>query len=219
MRNIIPYEKDIEFDTKIAEITSISLEHEETTNDSEINGEFTITGEYKAHQISVNKEEFMYKIPFTIELTDNIDKDSINIDINDFTYDIKDNNILSIKVEITFDYQEKEEIREALVVEDENNQEELEEQLDKEIEEMITKQDDNNESNERDEIIDNNNKIIDSMANENTYVSYHVYVVTEDDTIESICQKFNVSKETLSEYNEYESINIGDKLLIPLEDE
>lgn len=208
MKNIIPFEKDIEFDTKIAEITSISLEHEENINENEINGDFIISGDYKSHQISVNKEDFMYKIPFTIELTDNIDKDSIDIDINDFTYDIKDNN-LSLKIEISFTYQENEEIKDVEVVEEIND--DKEEQLDREIEELIT---DNKE-----EIVDNNTKIINSMSGENTYVTYHAYVVLEEDSIESICQKFNVSKEALHEYNEFESINVGDKLLIPIEDE
>ena len=220
MRNIIPYEKDIEFDTKIAEITSISLEHEERTNGNEINGEFIISGDYKAHQISVNKEEFMYKIPFTIELSDNIDRDSVNIDINDFTYDIKDGNVLSLKIELSFDYNELEEkdvnVIEAAKVdnlpeENESETKSSDEELDREIEEMITKTEDN--------LSESNTKIIESMTSENTYVTYHVYVVNEEDTIEGICQKFNVSKESLHEYNEFESISVGDKLLIPIEDE
>ena len=205
LKNIIPYEKDIEFDTKIAEITSISLEHEERTINDEIEGEFLISGDYKIHPISVNKEKFTYKIPFTIELTDNIDKDSISIDINDFTYDIKDNNILSLKIELSFDYKEKEEIQDIEILEDK------EEELDREINDIISNQE------EREE--DNNTKIINSMTSESTYVTYHVYVVSMEDSIESICQKFNISKDTLHEYNEFESINVGDKLLIPIEDE
>ena len=207
LRNIIPYEKDIEFDTKISEITSISLEHEERVNEEDITGEFIINGDYKIHPISVNKEEFTYKIPFTIELSDNIDKDSINIDINDFTYDIKDNNILSLKIDVSFDYNEIETVNDIEVLEE--VEENREEELDKEIEELITKE----------EVNDQSNNIIDSMTNENTYVTYHSYVVNEEDTLDSICIKFNVSKETLHEYNEFETINIGDKLLIPIEDE
>ena len=205
LRNIIPYEKDIEFDTKIFEITSISLEHDEKVNDEDISGEFIIKGDYKIHPISVNKEEFTYKIPFTIELTDNIDKNSIKIDVSDFTYDIKDNNILSLKIDLSFDYNEIETIHDVEVIEEERKEEEL----DKEIEEMIT----------RDEIQEKSNNLIDTMTSENTYVTYHSYVVNEEDTIDSICIKFNVSKETLHEYNEFETINIGDKLLIPIEDE
>lgn len=215
MRNIIPYEKDIEFDSKISEITSISLEHEEKIGNEEVNGEFIIFGDYKQHQISVNKEDFMYKIPFTIELSDNIDKDSISLDINDFTYDIKDNKILSIKVELSFEYSEKEQIQEAKIEkinEDETNQineEERNEQLNKEIEEIIS------ETSEE----DNKNNVIKSIKSENTYVTYHVYVVTNEDTLDSICQKFSVSLDTLHEYNDFEEIKFGDKLLIPIEDE
>lgn len=215
MRNIIPYEKDIEFDSKISEITSISLEHEEKIGNEEVNGEFIIFGDYKQHQISVNKEDFMYKIPFTIELSDNIDKDSISLDINDFTYDIKDNKILSIKVELSFEYSEKEQIQEAKIEkinEDETkqiNEEERNEQLNKEIEEIIS------ETTEE----DNKNNVIKSIKSENTYVTYHVYVVTNEDTLDSICQKFSVSLDTLHEYNDFEEIKFGDKLLIPIEDE
>ena len=215
MRNIIPYEKDIEFDSKISEITSISLEHEEKIGNEEVNGEFIIFGDYKQHQISVNKEDFMYKIPFTIELSENIDKDSISLDINDFTYDIKDNKILSIKVELSFEYSEKEQIQEAKIEkinEDETkkiNEEERNEQLNKEIEEIIS------ETTEE----DNKNNVIKSIKSENTYVTYHVYVVTNEDTLDSICQKFSVSLDTLHEYNDFEEIKFGDKLLIPIEDE
>ena len=215
MRNIIPYEKDIEFDSKISEITSISLEHEEKIGNEEVNGEFIIFGDYKQHQISVNKEDFMYKIPFTIELSENIDKDSISLNINDFTYDIKDNKILSIKVELSFEYSEKEQIKEAKIEkinEDEIkkiNEEERNEQLNKEIEEIIS------ETTEE----DNKNNVIKSIKSENTYVTYHVYVVTNEDTLDSICQKFSVSLDTLHEYNDFEEIKFGDKLLIPIEDE
>ena len=210
MKTIIPYEKDIKFDTKIAEITSISLEHNEETRGEEISGDFIVSGNYKVHQISVNKEDFSYKIPFTIELTDNIDKDSIKIDINDFTYDIKDNNILVVKIELSFDYEEivKEEI-------DDIEERTTEEKLDEEIANLISEDD-----NEEEQVVQKEevNEIIDSN-NENTYVLYHVYIVNENDTLDSICQKYNTTKEIIHEYNDFDEIKIGDKLLIPMEDE
>ena len=210
MKTIIPYEKDIKFDTKIAEITSISLEHNEETRGEEISGDVIVSGNYKVHQISVNKEDFSYKIPFTIELTDNIDKDSIKIDINDFTYDIKDNNILVVKIELSFDYEEivKEEI-------DDIEERTTEEKLDEEIANLISEDD-----NEEEQVVQKEevNEIIDSN-NENTYVLYHVYIVNENDTLDSICQKYSVSKECLHTFNNFEELKVGDKLLIPLEDE
>ena len=217
MRNIIPYEKDIEFDTKIAEITSISLEHDEKLSDDNITGEFIVSGDYRAHQISVNKEKFMYKIPFTIELLDNIDKDSVTLDINDFTYDIKDNKILSVKIELSFDYKEIErkndsEIIEEVITSEIKPEKVNEDELDREIDNII------NDAN-GDNITEKSTKLIDNMTSENTYVTYHIYVVNNDDTLENICQKFSISKESLHEYNEFEEIKVGDKLLIPIEDE
>ena len=54
----------------------------------------------------------------------------------------------------------------------------------------------------------------------NTYVTYHIHVVGENDTIDSIINNYKISKEILSEYNDLSSLNIGDKILIPeLQDE
>lgn len=213
MKNIIPYEKDIEFDNKIAEITSISLEHDERKENDEIVGDFIISGDYKIHQISVNKEKFMYKIPFTIELTDNIDKDSVELDINDFTYDIKDNKILTVKIELAFNYKEIEDAKIETLDEEEiiNNEERSEEELNEEIDSIINETEIENDN--KTTIINNSNKSV------NTYITYHVYVINKDDTIDTICKKFNVTKELLSEYNIIEEIKAGDKLLIPIEED
>ena len=213
MKSIIPYEKDVVFDTKIAEITSISLEHEEEIKNQELEGSFIVSGDYKVHNISVNKSDFSYKIPYTIELNDNIDKDSVLIDINDFTYDIKDGNTLVVKIELTLNYEEiKQEEKEEVEILDDNEENEARQEESVEVEEVS----ENQEVEEQE-----TNTIIEKTLNnsENTYVTYHVYVVAQEDTLETICQKFNVSKETLHTFNEFEEIKMGDKLLIPLEDE
>ena len=49
MKMSIPYEKEIVFNTKIAEITSISLEYEANVLDDDIEGEFIVSGDYKIH--------------------------------------------------------------------------------------------------------------------------------------------------------------------------
>lgn len=223
LKNIIPYEREIEFPSKIAEITSISLEHEEKISNQELVGDFILSGDYKVHNISVNKEEFSYRLPFNIELSDRVDKDSVNLDISDFTYDIKDDNTLTVKIELEFDYQEREkeeEIKEAEVDEitEEERIEPTEEELDEEINKLINIDRDNDEEKE----VEKPSKVVLNTSNieENTYVTYHVYIVEKDDTIESICQKYKVSQEILHEYNEFETISLGDKLLIPIyEDE
>lgn len=54
----------------------------------------------------------------------------------------------------------------------------------------------------------------------NTYVTYHIHVVGENDTIDSITNNYKISKEILGEYNDLSNLNIGDKILIPeLQDE
>ena len=58
MNCIIPFTKDIKFKTNIAEILSISLEHDFTANPEEVLGNFIISGDYKTHEVSVNKEHF-----------------------------------------------------------------------------------------------------------------------------------------------------------------
>ena len=206
MKEIIPYEKDIKFDTKISEITSISIEHEEDLRSEDIEGLFIVSGDYKVHQVSINKEEIKYKIKFNIELSDTIDKESIKLEINEFTYDIKNDDTLNIKIELEFNYNLKEEKQ--------TEEKQTEEELDREIEQLITTQETKEETKE--ETIEE--KIIENKK-EDTYVTYHIYIVTKEDTIDSICLKYNTDLNTLKEYNEFSELNPGDKLLIPIKDE
>ena len=236
MKTIISYEHDIKFDTKIAEITSISLEREDKLLDNEINGDFIISGDYKVHSISVNKEQFKYRLPFSIELADNIIRDSINYDVSDFTYDIKDNNILTVKIEMTLNAEEVE--PEPVEVVDEiqadslprglkESSNEMSPEFDAELSSMI-----NNQKKETSMPItnseitnsENSNNITDSSKDiimnnvtntANTYITYNVYIVKDNDTIDSICNTYNVSKELIQEYNDVHDLKTGDKLLIP----
>ena len=48
-----------------------------------------------------------------------------------------------------------------------------------------------------------------------TYKTYKVYIVREGDNLESIIQKYSVSKEILEKYNDVNEINIGDKIIVP----
>ena len=77
MNTKIPFTKDITFEKKVSEITSISLEHEIKVEDSVLKGNFIISGDYKSHEVSVNKEPFSYMLPFEIELSHDIDTETI----------------------------------------------------------------------------------------------------------------------------------------------
>ena len=119
MNLIIPFTKDIKFNSSIAEITSISLEHDYTVNDGEILGNFIVSGDYKSHELSVNKEHFEYVLPFSVELTTRIDRNSVDFSIEDFTYEIKNNDTLEVRIEYSVNaLEEKKETKEEVVEEE-----------------------------------------------------------------------------------------------------
>ena len=53
---------------------------------------------------------------------------------------------------------------------------------------------------------------------EEKYVTYRVYRVSEGDTLDKILEKYNTTKEELAKYNNISEINVGDKLIIPAND-
>lgn len=216
MRKIIPFRKEILFKTKIKEVTSISLEHDYKVDDNLISGEFVVSGDYKITSSSINREEFNYTIPFEIDLDNKYDIGSISLDIENFYYEVMDEEVLKVSIDVLVEGEYKTE----LVEETERKIEELPE---------VMEFDDNERDND-DEIIDidveneniNDNKNINLFNNvnmEDTYATYHVYIVKENDTIDDILNKYNVSREELENYNDISSIKYKDKLIIPSKNE
>jgi len=72
----------------------------------------------------------------------------------------------------------------------------------------------NNKSN-NENINNNDNSNISIPNGEDNYVTYRVYKVEESDTIDTILAKYNITKESLEDYNNIENIKSGDKLIIP----
>ncbi len=103
MKNIIPFKKDIVFKTKISEITSISLENTLNIDDDIIKGDFIISGDYKISDNSTTVEPFDITIPFEISIDDRYDCKRALVDIDDFYYEIVDNNVLSISIDVLLD--------------------------------------------------------------------------------------------------------------------
>ena len=246
MRESIPYEKEIVFNTKIAEITSISLEYEANVLDEDIEGDFIVSGDYKIHELSVNKEPFKYRIPFSVSLTDDIIRDSIKYDINNFTYEIVDDDTLKVNIEFGIDYElvkekvQKEEVKETRedviqgeVTKDDKASLELNNLLD-DIELNNTSRDSKalDYTTLKDSKIDNS-KVLDTTDNTskevvlnnvsesfNTYVTYHIHVLSDGEDIDTIINKYKVSKEVIDEYNQGLEWVMGEKVIIPeLQDE
>ena len=224
MKSVIPFTKDILFKSKIADITSISLEHEINIDDGEVKGNFIVSGEYKTHSVSINKEKFEYKLPFNVEITEDIDLDTLNFEIVDFYYDVVDNDVLRVNIEFEVSAKSKvkeeiKEIEEERIIEFEEPSREiketaLEENILENVDATISKKEDMDE--EKIEV--QKKTIINSISDcEDEYTTYNVHIVRQMETIESISQNYNVPVEIIKEYNNIDSINIGDKIIIPKE--
>lgn len=236
MKQIIPFTKDITFKTKIGELTSISLDNDLTLKGEDIiSGNFYIKGSYKMIRTSELEEPYSYKIPCEIAISDDYDTYNATIDIDDFNYEIINEEILRVKISVEIDNLEQKEIiikEEDLVLERNeekitiitNEKEELEEEIkrcidEEELEEFknftnITIEQKQETKEEPITLMKEINNDSITMAEEK-YLTYSVYVVREEDTIESILDKYQISKYELEEYNDMMNIKKGTKLIIP----
>lgn len=232
MKKIIPFKKDIIFKSNLSEITSISLEHSlHISNDNLITGDFIVSGTYRMTDSSVNTDVFSYNLPFDINMDEHYVLDNVEIDIDDFYYEIKDNNVLVVNIEVLIDkledkpLLEKEFISEEVLNNEEVNMQELFEDQEYIEPELVRNGEPINEI--QSEIDDSRDIIEQEMPKEikslfdnidessETYATYHVYIVRETDTVETILQKYSVTKEDIEMYNDLKEIKVGDKIIIP----
>lgn len=269
VKKIIPFRKDLEFNTPLYEVTSISLEHHLTKKtDTLISGNFIISGDYKQTESSENKDPFNFTLPFDIALATKIDLDDMLLDVDDFYYETG-KNTLKVNIDLLLDATEigepekKKEDRENINgkdvesidsntyndnddsrVPDEFNDvnykkpqlENLPNSLDNSGVSLDDIQNDNfMDSINNDNVSDNgtsnivnsnininenqnineNNNLFASFETADTYTAYRVYLIKEDDTIDTILKKYNVTKDDLSAYNDLSDIKYGDKIIIP----
>lgn len=227
MKKIIPFEKELLFKTKVCEITSISLEHKiNKIEDDLISGLFHISGDYKMTEGSINREKFSYDVNFDIALDSRYDTKNMVIDIDDFTYQIVNDEILKVNIDMFIDGDiiKEEEIFE---IKKEDNKEEIlvsNEDIDLSETNLVDLRNKNDNEKSNDDIkvpeIKTNEKqvdinIFDNVDNNETYATYYVYIVKEEDNIEKVMEKYSVSREMLNAYNNIEDIKIGDKIIIP----
>lgn len=231
MRKIVPFKKEIIFKTNLSEITSIALEHTlQASEGNIISGEFIISGDYKMVETSVNVESFSFNIPFEVSIDDKYNIDNIVVDIYDFYYEIINNNVLSINIEVIIDGLEEKPITVEETIEAIDINEEIIEETDKEVELVEEKLEENNFNEEKlktddregEDNMDNNrhddvtSSLFDKFdSSTETYTTYKVYVVREGDTLDLLIKNYGVTKEELSVYNNVEILNVGDKLIIP----
>lgn len=110
MKQTIPFRKDITFKTKIGELTAISLDNDLTLKGEDlIVGNFYISGNYKMLETSMQEEEYSYKIPCEIAISDEYDTYDATIDIDDFYYEIINEEILRVNIILVINNLERKE--------------------------------------------------------------------------------------------------------------
>lgn len=230
MRQTIPFVKDISFNSKIAEITSISLEHNlKMENNDSVVGTFTISGKYKVNKISINEEEFKKDINFDITLDDKYDSSKVIIDIDDFYYEIVNEEYLRVHIDVLIDNLlyikkeakpfiqeiEKKDLAELKAEERISNVNDLKGISLEEEKENAIKQD--NDTIKKD---DKESSITTNFLNEKEqYITYKVHIIRENETVDTIIEKYNVSKEELEKYNSLDNVGLGTKIIVPISSE
>ena len=308
MKKIIPFTKTIKFKTMIAEITDIETKHNlEVKEGNTIEGDILLDGKYKMHEASQIEEEFHYNLPFTIEVDNKYDISNCTITIDDFYFEIINEEDLKINIEleignveekplpkedisldeedirktvekIPIEIEEKKEKIEIEPLEKEESIDELEitdvsdtisgedgfpalpdkSDLEQEIEAKLTQEISKNKeiydqevktyqqtstytssaatttSTQQEEEINLStvtkkdrpkeeskmSSIFNAIASSvETFVTYHVYIVRENDTVDSIIEKYKTTRDDLVAYNDLENIKIGSKVIIPCQHE
>ncbi len=203
MKKIVPFKKDINLETNIAGINSISLEHNlNKKEDNIITGDFIVSGTYKMTPASTTLDNFEYKLPVNITIDKKYDISNITIDINDFYYEVVNDKILSVNIEVAVDNLEekKEEVKEVREVMEST----VEADVKEETQEEVIK-----ELNEREMP-----SIFNTVDDTDNYVTYKIHIVTENDTLESIMEEYSTNREILEDYNDLSNIKLGDKIII-----
>ena len=238
MKQIISFEKEIAFKTMIGEVTSISLEHTLSfQGPSTISGDIIVSGTYKMTEASTLEEDFQYAIPVDIMLTKELEEDNRSITIHNFTYDIRNEDTLHLYIDVLVKGREvieleedEEEVIEPVREEQPKIDEEQKEDTTNDNKELLT----DIEVEESQKVIDNiintdkkeevktttdtkvMNSIFSAFANtEETYTTYSVYLLRENDSIENIIENYGVTREELSYYNDLDNLNVGSKIIIP----
>ena len=218
MKKKVTFEKSIEFPTMIGEICEISLDEElKFINESNVEGDLLLTGKYKMTEASRLEEDFSYKIPCEIALIEKLDLNTTNIEISDFYYEIENDNTLICHIELLVEGLELIE-EENVVLERECDGDKVEE---KEIEIPMIEKEEEIVEDEKGEVLNEPiNSLFSNLDDENDkYGTFIVYRVRENETINSVIEKYHTTVEELEKYNDLKEINLGMKLIIPIVNE
>ena len=181
---------------------------------------------------SINTESFIYGLPFNIALDEYYDTDKLKIDIDDCKYEIINEEMLKVDIDVliegTINLEEQEEKEENNLQPDviiDAREAEKEEKKEKDTIKIIdntNKETDLFKEIEEDgqKVFKEENKKVTSIfenidSDDENYISYYVHIVRENENIEELSMKYNISLEDLKEYNNVDEITQNSKLIIP----
>ncbi len=241
MKKIISFKKELEFSSMIGEVTAISLDDNlKFVDESNITGEFTVSGKYKLTEASRIEDDFSFKIPAEIILNEKLDLKTAKIEIADFYYEIENDDTMVCYIDVKVEGLEliEEEKERCIEEEDEPPKKEPEketsprEKIAQNTKEnkMETAKENNISTTEEQEInktvtetattAENVGALFSSLKDaEETFSTYSIYIVREEETVQSIIEKYKTTKEELEKYNDLSSLKIGTKLIIPTTNE
>ena len=238
MKKKVTFDKSMEFPSMIGQISAISLDSAlRFVDESSIEGDLIVSGKYKLTEASQLEEDFYYKIPIEITLTENLDIDNSSIEISDFTYETQENMLIchielfingievikeniieeerecdgdekmENEIEIPHKKIEEEKIRDEVFEEKKNIQEGIKEELEKDS------------SEEKEELEKDSSLFFNFKDDDDQYGTFIVYIVRQNETINSIIEKYHTTLEEIEQYNDIKDIQNGTKLIIPAHNE
>ena len=185
-------------------------------------------GKYKSTVASQIEEDFQFSIPVEITILEDIDSTTANIDIADFYYQLNDSRVLSCTIEIQIDAVELLDSRECdgdpidekeieipilNPIEELDNKVQGEQRLDDVNEEDKTEYQENTLEADKE---DDHSMLFNIDMSTESYGTFIVYMVRQNETINSILEKYHTSLEEVEKYNDLKNISMGSKLIIPL---
>lgn len=238
MNKIIPFNKDITFNENIGEIVSIALDDTlKFESPYNIKGELIVRGCKKYLDVT---SDFSFPLPVEIAVDSKYDTEKASIGIDDFYYEIINDNILKVKIDLILDdlyYKEEKIVPETRKIDFDLDIKKEDELLNANLDvekkgkdafqgEIGIKKDGDESLNatlnlqkgddmEKDNVMD----LFKQTDDAKEYSIYRVYTVEENDTLDSILDKYKITKDELEKYNDLSNLKVGTKLIIPSTDE
>ena len=199
-----------------------------------------VDDKYDIQSADIHIHDFYFEIINEEDLKVNVELEITQVEEKEETEEVADILLEEVKVEEMDESPEEEGSVEEIKEEEKNDREEVEEvngsdsfmELDQvpkkveileEINQKGTVDNSSSESSEPEVVEEKVNSsvssIFSSINQEETFVTYHVYIVREQDTVESIIDKYQTSREALVAYNDLTNVQVGSKIIIPCSNE